>query len=176
MTERFTLFYGGPASQWYPSQFIIDNIKYNCCEQFMMAEKARLFGDDDALNIIMGTDNPKIQKATGRLVKGFVKETWESNAKLIVYRANLAKFTQNADLLEWLLDKAGTTLVEASPWDTIWGIGLAEDDPDALDRTKWKGTNWLGEIETMVMNDLLRFRAHTAPRTRGGFALKGTVA
>lgn len=155
MAERFTLFYGGPASQWASSYFTIDNVVYNTAEQYMMAEKARLFGDDDALEIIMATDNPKIQKATGRTVRNFNKEVWEKEAKLIVYRANLAKFSQNQELLDWLLSTAGTALVEASPWDTIWGIGLDASDPRALDRSQWQGTNWLGEIITQVREDLM---------------------
>jgi ribA/ribD-fused uncharacterized protein len=152
--ERFTFFYGGPGSQWYPATFTVDGVQYNCGEQFMMAEKARLFGDDDAFYIIMQTTNPKIQKATGRLVKNFDRKIWEANAKLIVYRGNFARFSQNPDQLEWLLGTDGTTLVEASPWDKIWGIGLAANDPLALDRATWKGTNWLGEIETQVREDI----------------------
>lgn len=162
MTEKFTLFYGGYASQWAACTFVIDGVTYNCAEQYMMAEKARLFGDDDALQIIMGTNSPKVQKATGRLVKNFRKDRWEENAKLIVYRANLAKFLQNADMLEWLITTAGTTLVEASPWDTIWGIGMGAEDPRCLDRSQWKGTNWLGEIVTQVRNDIMSFSSFLA--------------
>lgn len=155
LTEQFTLFYGGPASQWYASEFTVDGVTYNTAEQYMMAQKAILFDDADALDIIMNTDNPKIQKAAGRQVRGFDKALWEQNAKLFVYRANFAKFTQNADLLEWLIATVGTALVEASPWDTIWGIGLAASDPRALDRKTWKGTNWLGEIITKVRADII---------------------
>ena len=154
MSEKFTFFYGGPASQWAASTFAIDGVKYNCAEQYMMAQKAILFDDAAALQIIMNTDNPKIQKAAGRTVKGFDKILWEQNAKLFVYRANLAKFTQNGEFLEWLLATDGTTLVEASPWDKIWGIGLDASDPKAKDRLTWEGTNWLGEIITQVREDL----------------------
>jgi ribA/ribD-fused uncharacterized protein len=157
--EKFTLFYGGPASQWYASSFTIDGVAYNTAEQYMMAMKALLFNDADALDIIMNTSNPKIQKATGRTVRGFQKAIWDQNAKLYVYRANLAKFTQNADLRDWLVKTAGTTLVEASPWDTIWGIGLSANDPRALDRLTWKGTNWLGEIITQVREDIMELQA-----------------
>jgi ribA/ribD-fused uncharacterized protein len=154
VSEQFTFFYGGPGSQWYPSWFTIEGVEYNCAEQFMMAEKARLFGDDDALDIIMKSDNPKVQKATGRLVRGFVSSKWEANRKLIVYRANFAKFTQDTNCLNWLLATDGTTLVEASPWDRVWGIGLAANDPRALSRSTWQGSNDLGEIETQVRNDI----------------------
>ena len=158
MAEQFTFFYGGYASQWAASTFTVDGVIYNTAEQYMMAQKAILFNDAAALQIIMGTDNPKIQKATGRTVKNFNQVLWEKNAKLYVYRANLAKFMQNKEFLDWLISTAGTTLVEASPWDVIWGIGLDASDPRALDRATWKGTNWLGEIVTQVREDIMAFR------------------
>jgi ribA/ribD-fused uncharacterized protein len=168
MTEQFTFFYGGYASQWAPSAFTIEGIAYNTAEQYMMAQKAILFGDQDALDIIMGTDNPKIQKAAGRTVKGFVKSRWETEAKLFVYRANFAKFTQNKEYLDWLISTAGTTLVEASPWDNIWGIGLAETDPRAKDRATWLGTNWLGETVTQVRDDIMGYIDYLTPVNRLG--------
>lgn len=177
MTEKFTFFYGGYASQWAATDFVVDGVTYNCAEQYMMAQKAILFNDPAALQIIMGTNNPKIQKAAGRTVNGFVKERWEENAKLYVYRANFAKFTQNIDAWNWLETTKGTTLVEASPWDTIWGIGLAADDHRALDRHTWMGTNWLGEIITQVREDIMTLHAHMAPVTRNGIPLTpGTTA
>lgn len=171
MAEQFTFFYGGHASQWAASPFTIDGVLYNTAEQYMMAQKAILFNDAAALQIIMNTDNPKIQKAAGRTVKGFNQILWEKNAKLFVYRANLAKFMQNPEFLEWLLGTAGTTLVEASPWDTIWGIGLDASDPLAKDRKTWKGTNWLGEIITQVREDIMAWRAVHAARDKTGRTL-----
>lgn len=172
MTEQFTFFYGGHASQWAASRFTVDGVEYNCAEQYMMAQKAILFGDNSALQIIMDTDNPKIQKAAGRTVRNFDQSAWETNAKLFVYRANFAKFTQNKDFLEWLLITDGTTLVEASPWDKIWGIGMDANDPRALDRTTWQGTNWLGEIVTQVRRDIITLHESMAPTTRQGYSLK----
>ena len=154
MSEKFTFFYGGWASQWAATEFALDGVIYNTAEQYMMAQKAILFNDAAALQIIMDTNNPKIQKAAGRTVRGFVKEIWEQNAKLYVYRANFAKFMQNQEALTWLMTTRGTTLVEASPWDKIWGIGLDGNDPRAQDRSTWQGTNWLGEIVTHVREDI----------------------
>ena len=154
MSEKFTFFYGGWASQWAACKILIDGVIYNCAEQYMMAMKAKLFNDAAALDIIMGTDNPKVQKAAGRTVQGFNQTIWEQNAKLYVYRANYAKFTQNKDAQQWLMATNGTTLVEASPWDKIWGIGLDANDPKAQDRATWQGTNWLGEIVTQVREDI----------------------
>lgn len=155
--EQFTFFYRSrnPFSQWYPCRFTIDGITFNCAEQYMMYAKAMLFNDAAIAEKILEATEPRDQKALGRKVKNFDPQVWEKEAKGIVYRANHAKFTQNPSLLEELLATAGTTLVEASPTDTIWGIGMTEDDPNALDRSKWKGTNWLGEVLTQLREDVM---------------------
>jgi len=161
--EKFTLFWSGPFSQWLRADMEIDGVFYNCCEQYMMAEKARLFGDEEALEGIMATSEPKEQKAWGRKVKGFKKEEWEKieeNGKPfcwnVVYKANHHKFTQNKGLRHELFNTTGTTLVEASPYDDVWGIKLGEEDPRALNRAQWQGTNWLGEVLTQLREDLMK--------------------
>lgn len=117
--------------------------------------KALFFEDEDAQKRIMLAGHPKTQKAIGRKVKGFIKDKWDKYARDFVYRGNYEKFRQHSDLWEKLKATAGTTLVEASPSDHIWGIGLSEHDPRALDRSKWQGTNWLGEVLTCVRDDIL---------------------
>jgi len=151
--DNFLFFYGGPFSQWYGSKFEVSGVEYNCAEQFMMAAKARIFGDKEALKKIMASEDPKEQKALGREVKGFSEISWNRTAKEVVYIANLAKFSE-PELKKVLLDTGNKELVEASPYDTIWGIGLGEDDPDRLDKSKWKGTNWLGEVLMRVRREL----------------------
>jgi hypothetical protein len=153
--ERFTFFWSGTFSQWHPSPFQIGGVWYNCAEQYMMAEKARLFGDAQAEARIMATSDPSDQKRYGRGVVGFNIDKWANVAKDIVYKASYAKYIQNPEMKRELLATAGTTLVEASPEDHIWGIGLRKTDPRALDRKQWKGTNWLGETLTKVREDLL---------------------
>lgn len=152
--NKYTFFWGGQFSQWAPSEILIDGVKYNCCEQYMMAQKALLFKDTESYNAIMKAQQPYEQKALGRKVKNFNKETWELVAKSIVYRANQAKFTQHKHYYEGLMATGDTLLVEASPEDKIWGIGLAASDPRAQDESQWQGTNWLGEILTDVREDL----------------------
>ncbi len=156
--EKFTFFYktGDVFSQWHLSTFTIENVEYNCAEQYMMQQKALLFGDNSTAEKIMQKSLPRDQKALGRQVIGFVPEIWEAKAKEIVYKANYAKFTQNPPMLKHLLKTEGTTLVEASPTDIVWGIGLTEDQPQAHDRKQWKGTNWLGEVLTQLREDLLK--------------------
>lgn len=155
MAEQFTFFWAGPFSQWHPAVFVIDGVTYNCAEQYMMAEKARLFGDTAALNMIMATSNPSDQKRYGRQVARFKEASWTEVAREVVYKANLAKFGQNADLLQVMRDTLGTTLVEASPEDRIWGVGLRKSDPLIHYRSQWRGTNWLGEALMRARKELL---------------------
>jgi ribA/ribD-fused uncharacterized protein len=152
--ETFTFFWGGPLSQWHKAEFTVNGQLFNTAEQYMMAEKARLFGDEDARQRILATPNARKQKAIGREVRNFDAERWNAAARDIVYRGNLAKFSSDLQLRQILLDTGNSTIVEASPDDCIWGIGLAEDSPDARDRTKWRGTNWLGEVLERVRAEL----------------------
>ena len=108
---------------------IIDGEKYNCNEQYMMAKKAKLFEDDYALKKIMSAFDPSVQKSWGRKVKHFDKDKWEKIARDVVYKANYAKFTQNDDRQQQLLATGDKIIVEASPYDCIWGIGMRCDDP-----------------------------------------------
>ena len=154
--EKFTFFWSGPFSQWYKAPFQLDGHYYNTAEQYMMAEKASLFGDNAALEEILLERDPGKQKRLGRIVRGFDQSRWNAAAKDIVYLGNRAKFTTHRDLLQMLLETEGTSLAEASPVDTIWGIGLAADAQDATDRSKWLGSNWLGETLQRLRDDLLR--------------------
>ena len=144
-TDKFIFFWGGTFSQWCPSPFTIDGVEYNCNEQYMMAKKALMFNDVEAYKNIMATRHPNEQKAFGRKVKGFDKDRWEKYCRKIVFDANYAKFTQNPEMKKELFDSGTREIVEASPEDKIWGIGLHESDKRCLDKSQWQGTNWLGE-------------------------------
>ncbi len=154
--EQFTKFFesNSPFSNWYIASFTIDDITFNCTEQHMMYGKAMLFGDKETAADILKEKVPREQKKLGRLVKNFNKKIWEENCKQIVYEGNKGKFTQNPKLLKRLMDTSGTTLVEASPFDNIWGIKLSADDPRSNHRSTWQGTNWLGEVLTKLRDDL----------------------
>jgi ribA/ribD-fused uncharacterized protein len=153
--EKFTFFWSGPFSNWHPAPFVLDGVTYNCSEQHMMAEKARMFEDTNSLDRIMSAVDPSDQKRYGREVLNFNKEEWEKTARERVFRGCYAKFTQNNGLKHILLATVGTTLVETSPTDCIWGIGLRKEDPRALDRSQWRGTNWLGEVLNKVRDKIL---------------------
>nr|WP_244895202.1 NADAR family protein [Gilliamella apis] len=108
-------------SQWYPSRFEIDNIYYPTAEHYMMAEKARLFGDKQILSKILTANSPGLAKALGRQVKGFIPKIWDEHCFNIVINGNYAKFSQNSKLTDFILSTKQRILVEASPVDKIWG-------------------------------------------------------
>jgi hypothetical protein len=146
---------GSPFSQWHPSRFEVDGHRFGYAEQYMMYAKATLFGDSDTAAAILASRSPREQKALGREVAPFDEDTWVARREDIVYRGNHAKFTQNRHLRDALLATAGTTLVEASPLDRIWGVGLAPDDPRLADPESWQGLNLLGAVLTRLRDDLL---------------------
>jgi ribA/ribD-fused uncharacterized protein len=148
------LFYRGPFSQFHASRFTVGAHDYVCAEQYMHAEKARLFGDIAMAERIMKSGSPHEHKLMGGRVSGFVQETWDTHKTTIVAAGNRAKFGQNAGLRRRLLDTGDAILAEANPKDFIWGIGLAEDDPAALDPANWEGENLLGEILMAVRDEL----------------------
>ena len=141
-------------SQWYPAFFAINNVIYRTAEHYMMAEKARLFGDDEATRKIMNAQTPQEAKALGREIQGYDEERWQQKRGDIVYAASYGKFSQNHKQKEFLLNTGASILVEASPVDPVWGIGLSANDPVACDPTKWKGQNLLGFILMKVRTDL----------------------
>lgn len=131
-------------SQWRECAFEIDGIRYPSAEHYMMAEKARMFGDDDTLARILAAPHPGDAKAWGRRVRNFARAQWEAGCFDIVVRGNLAKFGQNAELRTYLDSTGEQVLVEASPEDRIWGVGLAVDDPRIQNPAHWRGLNLLG--------------------------------
>lgn len=148
-------------SQWWKCTFVIDGVSYNCTEQYMMAEKARLFGDHKMLEAIMKAKHPKEMKAFGRAVQSFDNEVWERHCYDIVKRGNMAKFEQNPELRLYISTMKNRILVEASPVDRIWGIGLSKDDPNADNPMKWRGKNLLGFALTEVRDRLQEQGSHT---------------
>lgn len=154
ITENYVFFWDGIYSQWHQAPMEIDGVKYNCCEQYMMHQKALHFSDYEIAEKVMQTRSPRDQKQLGRQVKGFNKAMWDSACVSIVYKGNLAKFSQNEDLKRELLATGDRILVEASPYDAIWGIGLGENEPGVEDPINWKGLNLLGWSITMVKKQL----------------------
>ncbi len=160
LKEEYYFFYETkhPFSQWHKSEFKIDNLTFNSAEQYMMYGKSKLFNDNEVAEKIMNTKNVREQKYLGREVKNFDLEIWNQNALDIVYKGNKAKFEQNPECLNLLLSTKGKTIVEASPYDNVWGIGLPSDNEDSQNPLKWKGTNWLGIVLTELRQDIMNNR------------------
>lgn len=193
---EFFLFYGHKPpvsgvdasclSQWFVQEFSIDGQQYPTAEHWMMAEKARLFGDAEMLQAILACDSPRDAKAYGRKVKRFDAKTWDEHKFEIVVLGNVAKFDQNPTLRQFLVEttkgekqdfqmvaeapqayKIGdyqrqtnktnslAILVEAAGRDTIWGIGLGQNNPKSRDPMQWRGKNLLGFALTKVREQFL---------------------
>jgi hypothetical protein len=144
--EKIIFFYGGILSQWADCNFYSSttNEDVNCAEQAMMLNKAKTFNDNETYEQILISDNPRVQKSLGRRVKKFDKKVWDSISYKLVVQNNYDKFSQHAKYRELLLLTDPYELVEASPTDLIWGIGMGRDNPNILDKSKW-GKNLLGK-------------------------------
>lgn len=143
-------------SQWWKAEFAIDINSYCCMEQYMMAEKARLFDDEEIEAKILKNENPKEIKELGRKVRDFNEAIWSSKRYNIVLNGNLAKFLQNEKLLQFLLETENKIIVEASPYDRIWGIGMSAEDKGVNNPFEWKGQNLLGFALMEVRDELKR--------------------
>ncbi|MFJ8747799.1 NADAR family protein [Streptomyces sp. NPDC102441] len=131
-------------SQWWPSPFTVDSVTYASAEHWMMAGKARLFGDVEAEARAVAASSPAAAKKVGRLVRGFDDDVWAQERFTLVVEGSVHKFGQDPELRTYLLRTGERVLVEASPMDRIWGIGLAKDDPRTADPASWRGLNLLG--------------------------------
>ena len=131
-------------SQFYPAEFQIDGVRYHWAEQWMMAAKARLFGDLEALTAILDADEPLACKKIGRTVRDYDDGRWSAARFDLVVTGNVAKFSQSQPLRDHLLDSGDAILVEAAPRDQIWGIGFGRENPAVHDPLRWRGRNLLG--------------------------------
>ncbi|TNH28058.1 NADAR family protein [Micromonospora orduensis] len=134
----------GCLSQWWPAPFTIDGLRFATAEHYMMWRKATLFDDHATAARILAAAHPHATKALGRQVTGFDQRIWEEQRYDIVVAGNTAKFGQDPALRTYLLGTGERVLVEASPLDRIWGIGLAADHPHAAEPARWEGPNLLG--------------------------------
>lgn len=145
----------GCLSQWFPAPFEVAGEHYATAEHWMMAEKARLFGDPEAERAAIDAANPALAKAAGRTVRGFDDEVWVRERFEIVVRGSTHKFAANPDLREFLLGTGSRVLVEASPRDRVWGIGMGAGNENAENPAAWRGLNLLG-FALMEARDRLR--------------------
>jgi ribA/ribD-fused uncharacterized protein len=157
----FTFFYGSsePFSNWFRSPFVEGDggvsRRFPTSEHYMMYMKAQHFGDTEVAQKILKTTDPRVAKRLGRQVRSFDAQEWQRVARTIVYQGCRLKFTQNAAAYDALVATQGTRLVEAAPSDLIWGVGLSQDDDRILDPGNWRGSNWLGQVLTVLRDDLI---------------------
>lgn len=164
-TDDYVFFWAGPFSNWHPTPFLMKNgydvptafasYPANCSEQAMMYTKAMFFGDTNSGAQILKAKDPVLQKRLGRGVKGYVESSWVNVRLDAVTEILLRKFGQNDDLLQILMDTGDRTIVEASPYDKVWGIAMGVDKyPAIIDPKNWKGENLLGECLMMAREEL----------------------
>ena len=144
----------GYLSNWYLSQFSVDEITFSSMEQYMMYKKAVCFQDYDTADRILEMEDVSQIKKLGRKVSNYDENSWNGVRQIVVYRGLLEKFGQNDELKKLLLETGDSVLAECTVKDRIWGIGLSMTDPDRLDRVCWKGQNLLGYALMMVRETL----------------------
>lgn len=142
--------------QWWRSRFKHEGVYFKTAEHAMMYGKAKLFNDQKAMKAILEEDKPHVAKSIGRQVENFDNEQWDDYSYDLVRDLNYQKFNQDPRLKRWLLGLPDNTLlVEASPYDRIWGIGLEDlGQPEISDYRNWVGLNKLGFAVTEVMQRL----------------------
>lgn len=159
VTDTLVLFWGDDDifSNFHPATFVYKGKSFPSSEHAFMWHKAVFFNDKVIANEILLADTSLKAKRLGREVANFDASLWDSVSEVVMYDVNYEKYTQNTMLLEGLLVTRGKLLVEASPFDKIWGIGLGEDHPNVLDPSKWLGENKLGNVLTRLRDTLLGY-------------------
>lgn len=155
ITDTHVYFWNGFMSNWFKSKFSVKGYTYNCGEQYMMHMKALLCGDVPTANKIMESQFPSEQKFFGRCVQNYDEAAWSANRVHLMVVGLREKFKQNPSLGKQLKDTGDRIIVEASPEDTIWGVGLHETDPLILDEKNWKGQNLLGQVLMKVRETII---------------------
>ncbi|MBN2695212.1 NADAR family protein [bacterium] len=157
ITDKFLFFWGDDDiySNFYPSKFIIDDNEFIFTEQYFMYQKAIVFDDIDIAEMILTSQHPLECKKLGRKVKNYDDSIWSAKRESVMFDACLAKFSQNLELKKQLLDTQNRVIVEASPYDKIWGIGLSENNPNIEDISKWRGKNLLGKTLMAVRKKII---------------------
>jgi len=165
-TIKFLFFWGHQASkdgtitkscfsQWWELPFVVAGICYNTAEHWMMAEKARLFKDEKIEQQILDVSHPHDAKKLGRKVKNFEPKLWNEHKYEIVKKGNYYKFSQDKDLKQFLIQTKNRVIVEASPRDRIWGIGMSQNNENANNPNLWRGQNLLGFALMEVRDSIL---------------------
>lgn len=141
---EFVFFWGGHYSQWAASPFYHDGNYFPTAEHFMMYHKCMAFKDTQRAQMVLDLEGPDQVKAVGRQIEAYTDAVWDAIRFDIVVMGNVLKFSQNPDFFEVMRNDCEKCIVEASPYDRIWGIGRSETDPNLDDVDEWDGLNLLG--------------------------------
>ncbi len=156
-TEEFYFFWKHQFGQWTKRDMTDpEGLKYNCCEQYMMHKREMLFGDRIMAEKIMLEVEPSNQQELGRKISGFDSKIWDQNKFGIVWYGNYLKFIQHEDLAQRLINTDQKIIVEASPYDLVWGAGYASDSEEMLNPEKWPGQNLLGQVLMSVRSAITK--------------------
>jgi ribA/ribD-fused uncharacterized protein len=155
ITDDYVFFWGSELSNWHPCNFKYKEHIFHNSEQAFMWEKAMYFNDQQSASMILACPSPNIAKKLGRKVKNFDQKEWLTAGYDVMVNVNYAKYDQNEGLKSSLLSTGDKTIVEASPYDIIWGIGLHWEDDKVLDKKNWRGQNLLGKA-LMEVREILR--------------------
>ncbi len=134
----------GYLSNWYPSPFELEGIHFSSVEQYIMYRKCMIFGDETSAKAVLATEDTAAQQAIGRKATGYIGSVWAGMRQMVVFRGLMAKFSQNEDLKQKLLDTGDAYLVECAGSDRIWACGVRLMDDKRFDAANWIGDNILG--------------------------------
>ena len=144
----------GYLSNWYPSPFELDGLQFSSVEQYIMYRKCMVFGDEASAQNVLATEDTAVQQAIGRKAFGYIGSVWAGMRQMVVLRGLLAKFGQNEDLKQKLLETGDAYLVECAGSDKIWACGIRLNDDRRFDASNWTGDNILGfalmEVRAML--------------------------
>jgi ribA/ribD-fused uncharacterized protein len=141
-------------SNFYKAQFVYMDKTFPTSEHAFMWAKAKYFDAHDYADKILETPDPMDAKYLGRLVPNYKEDVWDTVREEFMFQACLAKFSQNEGCKSCLLGTGDRILVEASPTDKIWGIGLDENNPEIYITERWQGRNLLGIVLMRVRDEL----------------------
>ena len=133
-----------PLSNHCPAPIKINDKEYNCTEQMFLSEKCYAYGHQRSGDLIRTMTDPAMMVQEAKVCQGY-NDNWDKDMYDIMLTAQLAKYTQNQIHRDFLIATGDRRLVEGSPYDSVWGVGVAFTDPKIDDMKNWKGDNLLGE-------------------------------
>jgi len=152
--SKYVFFWAGEFSNWHNAKIEYKGEKFANTEQAYMWEKALHFDDYEIAELILNEPNPKENKKLGRQVKGFNAAEWLNVSFDLMLEINRAKYSQHESLKWQLINTGDRLLVEASPFDEIWGIGLTAAEAVNTPEEEWPGMNLLGKCLTKLRGEI----------------------